>query len=214
MMSSNSLGEVLTALLDDKSAQTAVIVPGEVTAWDSSTETATVVPQLLNRAGDSRPEVRQCPVVFPGAYWDIQIGETGLLLVCDEDFTSWWRTGERSAPATQQNHDIGNAVFLAGFRTRTNARTHATNVTVLDKPAAGGEVRLGDPTATKAALHEDLLGDLNTFLTQLNNWGTTAHANFAASVAYWTANVLPSLSALVNGIAAGSYQSPSVKVED
>jgi hypothetical protein len=210
-MSSNSLGEVLTALLDDKSAQTAVIVPGEVTAWDSSTETATIVPQLLNRAGDSRPEVRECPVVFPGAYWDIQVGETGLLLVCDEDFTSWWRTGERSAPATQQNHDIGNAVFLAGFRTRTNARTHATDTTVLDKPAAGGEVRLGDPAAANPAVHQVLLANLSTMYGLFATW--VGQVDAAAGPLPGSAALGGKLSSMQTDIGNGLYQSPSVKVE-
>jgi hypothetical protein len=210
----SSVGEVITALFKDREQQTAVAVPGEVLSWDSSTETATVAPLLLDRAGSQRPEVRQCPVVFPGAYWDIQTGETGILIVCDEDFTDWWRTGQTLSPATQQNHDIGNAVFLPGFRASTNVRTHVTDAAILDKPAVGGEVLLGDPGATKAVLHEDLLSDLTSFLAALGVWGSTPHASWAVAAASWTANVTAPLATLVNGIATGAYQSPSVKVED
>lgn len=204
---SSALGEVMEALLKDRGQQTTVAVPGEVLAWDSSTETATVAPLLLDRAGSQRPQVRQCPVVFPGAYWDIQTGETGILIVCDEDFTNWWRTGQTLSPATQQSHDIGNAVFLPGFRASTNTRTYVTDAAILDKPVAGGEVLLGDPGATKAAVHEDLLSDLNTFLGVLDTWG-------AAVGAGWVPAVQTALQNIQSGIAAGNYQSPSVKVED
>jgi hypothetical protein len=213
-MSNNSMGEVLTALLQDQSGQMSVIVPGEVVSWDSTTETVTAAPQIRDRSGEARPEIHQCPVIFPGVYWDLQVGETGLLLVCDEDFSSWWRTGEIAAPLTRQNHDIGNAVFLAGFRPSTNARTHVTDAVVLDKPAVGGEVLLGDPGATKAALHEDLLPDFNTFLSALSVWGSTDHGTWTIAAAAWTASVTGPLATIVNGIATGAYQSPSVKVED
>lgn len=202
-----SEGEVIIALLKDREKQITVAVPGEVLSWDSSTETATVAPLLLDHVGAQRPQVRQCPVVFPGAYWDIQVGETGILVVCDEDFTDWWRTGQTLSPATQQNHDIGNAVFLPGFRASTNARTHVTDAAILDKPVAGGEVLLGDPGATKAALHETFLIDLNIFLGVLDTWG-------AAIGAGWVPAVQTALQNIQSGITAGSYKSPSVKVED
>jgi len=211
----NSLGESLTALLDDRAGQISVIVPGQVVGWDNSTETATVRPLLLDRAGAQRPEIQQCPVVFPGgAYWDIQVGETGLLLVCDEDFSAWWRTEEIAAPETRQNHAIGNAVFIGGLRASTDTRTHQTDAAILPKPDLGGEVLLGDSGATKAALHEDLLTDLNTFLGLLRTWGGTNHANWAVASAAFTAAVTPAINALTAGIGLGNYQSPSVKVED
>ena len=206
-----SIGEVLESAFGDQLGQVAVVVPGEVVSWDRTTETALVKPVLTQPNGDVRPNVPNCPVVFPGAYWDLQVGEEGLLLVCDQDAELWWRTGQPSAPATEQQHKIGNAMFLPGVRNRTSVRVPASNTTVLAKPAALGQVRLGDPGATKSALHEDLLADLNSFLTALDTWGTAVGAFCAVP---WAAGPQPSLNVIKAGISAGNYESPSVKVED
>ena len=203
------LGEVMTALLDDRAGQMTVVVPGVVTSWNLLTETATVAPTILGPDGASRPPVEQCPVVFPGAYWDLQVGETGILIACDEDFSTWWRTGQTSAPATEQSHRIGNAVFLPGFRASTNARTHKVSAAILDKPVALGEVLLGDPAADKAAVHEVLLADLDTFLAALDTWGAAVGPIVGVP---WAPQA--SLLALRTGILADDYQSPSVKVEE
>lgn len=204
-------GEVMEAFLQDRTAQIAVAVPGEVTAWNSLTETVAVTPQVHGPDGAPRPTVPQCPVLFVGPYWDIQIGEQGLLVICDHDIETWWRTGQASAPPTRQSHRMGNAVFIPGIRPMTSPRVHKTGAAILERPAALGEVLLGTPTATKAALHEDFLSALNTFLTALDTWGTAVGV---ATAVPWATGPQPSLNAIKVGISAGSYQSPSVKVEN
>lgn len=211
MPSSVSIGEALYALMGDRERQMAVIVPGEVTAWDSTDESVTVQPLVRQQDGTVRPVVYQCPVVFPGAYWDIQIGEIGLLLVADQDISDWWRTGQQSTPPTRATHDINNGIFIAGLRPSTDARTHGTGVATLEKPTLTGEVRLGDQAATKAAVHEDLLTGLDTFLAALDTWGTAVGVATGVS---WIAGPQPSLLTMRANIGAGNYQSPSVRVED
>ena len=205
-------GEVMEAFLQDRTAQIAVAVPGTVTAWNSLTETVAVTPQVHGLDGSPRPPVPQCPVLFTGVHWDVQIGEQGLLVICDHDIETWWRTGQASAPPTRQSHRMGNAVFIPGIRPMTSPRTHKTGAAILERPAVLGEVLLGTATATKAALHEDFLSALTTFLTALDTWGIAV--GLATGVSWTVGGPQTSLNAIKAGITAGSYQSPSVKVED
>jgi hypothetical protein len=61
------------------------------------------------------------------------------------------------------------------------------------------------------ALHEDLLTALNTLLTLLALWVTAVDA--LGPFIPETANLQGQITAVMNGIVAGDYQSPSVKVE-
>lgn len=114
-----SMGEVMEAAFGDRLGQLSAVVPAEVVTWDKITETVEAKPLITGQGGEARPNVHQCPVVFPAAYWDIQVGETGMLLVCDQDFRDWWRTGQQSEPATRQSHQIGNSLFVPGLRSQT-----------------------------------------------------------------------------------------------
>lgn len=211
MSRDRQVGEVMEALLQDRTAQISVAVPGTVTAWNSLTETVAVTPQVHGLDNTPRPPVPQCPVLFAGPHWDIQIGEQGLLIICDHDIETWWRTGVPSEPPTRQSHRMGNAVFVPGIRPMTSPRTHKVGAAILERPVALGEVLLGTPTATKAALHEDFLTDFDTFLSALDAWGTLVAT---ATGVPWAGGPQVPLGALQTGISAGSYQSPSVKVED
>jgi hypothetical protein len=206
--------EVLSQALDERAALVGVCVPGEVVGFNHVSMIAQVRPVVLKSDGSTRPVLQFVPVVFPGVRWDVQVGETGLLIITDEDWRTWHRTGEDSIPETVASHELSNSFFIPGAFPSTNTPAIGANNTVVDKPSAGGSVLLGDDGAIKAALHEDLLTDLNTFLVALNVWGGTAHINWAAAAAAFTANVTPTITTLTVGIGAGSYESPSVKVED
>lgn len=209
-----SFGETMEALFSAQLREVRAIDIGEVVSYSRGQEQATIRPTILNRDGSARTEIQRCSVVFPGAYWDLQEGEYGLLLVCDSDYRRWWRLAEDSEPATRSQHRIGNSTFLPGIRPRGEARDLPADALVLAKPTASGTVRLGDRSATKQVVHDELLSDLDTFLTVLDAWGGTSHLNWAAASAAWTATVTGPLTALQTKIGTGAYQSPSVAVED
>ena len=211
---SPSLAEVLSVALDERAALVRVCVPGVVQRFNRTTQTAQVRAVVLKADGSEPPPLPYVPVVYTGVYWDIQPGEAGLVVVADEDWRTWWRTGESSEPETVASHELSSAFFLPGLRAYPDVRTLPVGAAVLEKPTALGSVRLGDQAATKAVLHEDLLGDLSTFLGVLTTWGGTAHANWAAAAVSWAATVAPTIVVLQAGIAGGSYESPTVKVED
>ena len=203
-------GEVMEQAFGSSLGRLRAVDVGEVTAWNRTQQWADVRPTILNADGSARATVPRCAVVFPGAYWDLETGETGLLLVCDRDYHRWWRTGEDSVPLTTGNHVIGNSVFLPGLRSSTDERELAGDSVVLPRSTTGGTVRLGTYDATKAAVHEDLLSALDGLLTDLSTWVTAVDAAAGTSGALLQAEI----TAVKAGITAGSYQSPSVKVED
>lgn len=210
MSATPSFGEAIEQVFGAQLGQLRAIDIGEVTAWDRSDQTATVRPTILGPNREARAPIPRCAVVFPGAYWDIQVGESGLLLVCDSDYRRWWRDGEDAVPATRQSHAIGNSVFLPGIRSRSLSRTLPADATVLEKPCAGGEVRLGEQGADKSAMHESLEPDLNAFLLALNTFGVCVDGVTGCA---W-APVGNAITTLTAGILMDMYHSPSVMVED
>jgi hypothetical protein len=218
-----TLPEVMQQIFDEYSNTLRKIEPGEVTAWDKSNQTATIQPLVRARTGEDRPLIYKVPVLQPIAYQDVQVGEVGLLLICDKNPSKWWRDNQQSDPEGTATHTMTNAIFLPGLRSRDDARTVPTDTTVLEKPTAGGEVHLGVQGATKAAVHEEFLSNFSTFLTELSAWATATGAvtgiawNLAGYPGYPGPGPVPPVGRAVQmpiDITAGDYESPSVKVED
>lgn len=204
------LSEVLLQVFRQNEEQFRAIQPGEVVSWDKSNQTATIQPLVRDRSGEDRPKIYKVPVIQPTTYHDIQVGETGLILICDKNPSRWWRDNQQSDPEGNASHQMSNAIFIPGLRSNSESRTIPSNTSVLEKPVAGGEVHLGVQGATKAVLHEDLITPLNSFLTALDAWGSNAWGNWALAAAGWTASVAGPLNVLKTAV----YKSPSVKVED
>jgi len=220
------MANVIGAAIDARLRDTKVAVAARVVSFSEVNQTAEVQPVIQARDSTDRPPIPGVPVVFPGVYWDVQADEEGLLIACDEDWRRWWRLGTDSPPEDDADHDLSNSLFLPGVRSLPNARTLSKNSAVLERPSAGGTVRLGTTSATKAAVHEDLLPALDDLLTDWDSYlqlfNTWAAAVGVATGVAWTAQpVQVALAALIveianvqAGIGTGKYQSPSVKVED
>ena len=210
-----SMVGVLASILETHASGIGVCIPAEVESFNRSDQTAVLRIVTKRSDGEARAQVPNAPVVFPGAYWDIQRGEGGILVIADEDWRTWWRTGNDSPPESVASHDLANAFFVPGLRSSPDSRTLGANATVLEKPAALGTVELGATGANKAAVHEDLLGDLNTFLGNISTWAATIDGLIPNPAPNnWATVVTPIVTILVANIAAGNYQSPSVMVED
>jgi hypothetical protein len=204
---------VLLQVLEQHAEDIRAIDVGVVAnAWDRANQTAPVQPIIQSRAGETRGIIENVPVIFPGVSWDIQVGEAGLLLFGDLNPRRWWRLGYSARPEGPGLHAAGNAIFLPGLRSQPDARNVPANAAVVDKPAAGGSVRLGDPAATKAALHEDLVTDFNIFAPLFDTWATAV--GVASGVPWAGQPVQTAWTTLTNGFSSGKYESPSVRVED
>jgi hypothetical protein len=140
-------------------------------------------------------------------------GDYGLLIACEADIAEWRRTIEAGPPADVARHHIQSSIFIPGLGPRCDELYPSPDATSLI--ISGGPVRIGDPTATKAVVHEDLLVPLAIVMSLINTWaGTTPHANWAAASLDFAATVRPALINLCNALTGGDYQSPTVFVED
>lgn len=207
-----SMVEVLSQVLDEHAAQMSVCMPGVVESFNRADQTAEVRVVTLRTGGEHRATVPNAPVVFPGAYWDVQQGEGGLLVIADEDWRTWWRTDEDSEPESVASHELSSAFFIPGLRSQPNARDLLADSSVLLRPIALGTVRLGTYNANKAALHENLLSDLSGFLGDLGLW--VGQVDVACGGLASTVDLQNEIATIQAGIGAGSYSSPSVMVED
>jgi hypothetical protein len=213
MPRSHDHAEVFELAMERNNERFRAIEPGEVISFDRSEETATISPMVHDRPGVARQVIHRVPVQQPVAYSDVQAGMTGTILCCDRNPSRWWRNNRSSDPEGSATHVISNAIFVPGLMTKRTTRTIQSGAAVLEKPTVAGTVRLGDPSATKAAVHEDILNAIEDVFQALNAWATTAHADWATAATAFS-SVTTLITAFSTGIAAGSYKSPSVKVED
>jgi hypothetical protein len=143
------------------------VIPAKVQSWDRATETADVIPLVVRPGGQGYSVVRAAKVVFPGAYWDLDEGEPGLLLCGQWDFSRWWRTGSVGEPEQVGKHSLSSGMFIPGLRNRSASRSVPSGATVL----AGDDVRLGVDSATEAVVRGDAYtGHEDTFLAALSTW--------------------------------------------
>jgi hypothetical protein len=181
---------------------------GIVESFDKDAQTATIR-RVVTRRGIEQSTLPNIPVLFPeNMATDLQEGTGGLLLTGALNWRLWWRTGQVAAPEDTAFHSVASAGFFPCLHTQGNPRSIEADSTQLLRPVAGGDVKLGTWNATKAALHEDLTTDLDSFISLFDTWA--AAVGVATGVA-WTGQPVQSALLAMKG---GAYQSPSVKVED
>lgn len=205
------LPEVMQQIFDSFAARLRAIEPGEVVSWNRSEQWANIQPLVRDQSGTDRAIIEKVPVIQPTAYHDVQTGEVGLLLICDRNPARWWRDNQQSDPESAATHHIANAVFIPGLRSKDEARTFSADTAVLERPAVGGEVRLGVAGATRAVLHDNLTPNLNAFLTALQTWAGSVDAAIPIPPPNDFATVV---SGALSNLQTANYASPSVKVED
>jgi hypothetical protein len=196
-----SLAEVMREILDARAAEIHTAIPGRVESYDATTQTADVQP--LIPAG--LPVVPSVPVRWPAAdggasYLILPLAhdDTGLLICCERDIREWRRTGERGDAPDLAVHGLGSATFLPDLRPASvSLPTVPPGVTVL----AGADLRLGAPTATKAAMHEDTITAITTWAAAVSAAITTLGGDITAETAQL-------------GTDLAASKSPSVRVED
>ena len=223
-MDAPDLTEAIRAAIDARAGQVRTALPARVMEYNRATQVADVRPEVWPE-GEEAPIVPTVPVLWPrggNAYLHFNLtphtkftpGDTGLLVCCEADLAEWRRTGEAAAPADTARHHLQNAVFIPGLVPSGHDLDHFPTTTVL----AASDLRLGVHDATKAALHADLLVDLNSVFIAITAWANPGipYPNWAAASAAWAAPGGPGaqVATLLAGIAASSYESPSVKVED
>jgi hypothetical protein len=176
-----SFAEVIEEIIDVSMERLVTWFPGKVQTFNDSDQTVNVEPLV---DGQNLPVVQNVPVTFPGGvYWDIQAGETGLVLVGRWDYRGWWRSDEVSVPEDNGHHDLAYATYIPGLFSQPNSRTVGSNSTYLLPQVSGGKLYLGDTAASERILHGDsfvtsmtTIGPPLGFLPALSAWVTQVDA--------------------------------------
>lgn len=160
-------------------------LPGKITAYDATTQTVTVAPQVQQAVQDSDgywihedlPEIYDVPVWTMGAGLNgvttpIAVGDTGLILFCERDIGQWRYTGQSSSPGDQRCHSLAGAVFLPGLRpVGETAAANPTHMVVTLGP--GVQLLVGESATQFVAMANLVTTALNTLKTAITNAGTT-----------------------------------------
>ncbi|WP_175689704.1 Gp138 family membrane-puncturing spike protein [Burkholderia anthina] len=103
--------------------------PGIVESFDEDSRTATVRPAIdaLLASGDGAelPLLVDVPVSFPtgGGFvieWPLKRGDEGQVTISDRCIDGWFVSGRNGPPLDLRMHDLSDAMFTPGIRSRPN----------------------------------------------------------------------------------------------
>jgi len=202
--------EVLDSVIGREVAALHFACPGRASNFSRTMFTVDVTPLYRTPgATEDLPAVLFAKVVFPGIEWDVQDGETGLLVCCDHDFSPWWDQSQVDAPTRERRNDWGAAVFIPGLFSRDGAGHESLPVAAGVKVIPSDDLRLGGGTATDHVVIDGLLSDLDTLMTTLNAW--VGQVDIAAGPLAGTAALVAAIGTITAGIAGGTYEATKVK---
>ena len=114
-----AIQSVIDLALDDVN----VSIPAEVTAYDETTQKATVQPLIKRAVVDAegkrvvsrRPAIVNVPIVFPGGggarlTFPILKGDTVMLLFSHASLDAWLSQGREIDPGDERRHSISDAI--------------------------------------------------------------------------------------------------------
>lgn len=125
-----NLGEFMSAWQREGALKVRTIVPARVLEYHDgppSTTKLEVSAQQIEQASDGTRVVRESFVLDDVPVWQyggtqsyirapLATGDTGVILVCDRSIGSWRTDGLAHPPPAPWLHNLGECVFLPGFR--------------------------------------------------------------------------------------------------
>lgn len=118
-----------------------VCAPGHVTAYNPTTQTATIQLANLPVKYVEDEEVVQPPIVLPDVpvCWPgsafgyittpLVAGDTGIVLFSDRCLAAWRKLGIPTDPINGRAHNLGDGMFVPGLRPKTAPITPPTDLT-------------------------------------------------------------------------------------
>lgn len=177
-----SFEEVLEQIFEVQISDLRVAIPAEASNFDRSTKTVTVQSWVVENP--DLPIMQNVPVVFSGLVWDIEDGQSGLLVAGDKRWISAWRSGSRQVPEDSGSHEYDYAVFIPGLRNKVDSEafTVGSGETICAQ-LSSGDLLLGDDSATEyLLLGTTFNSDLSTYIAGMAAFvtGLKTAANIAA----------------------------------
>lgn len=175
--------EVLSQWMRANMKQLATWFPVKVRDFDLDKKTVTAECQL-DLGEETPPPLPSVPVLWPGTYWDIDNGETGIVLVGWRNIRNWLLTGSKSVPQDDGIHDRANCCFVPGLYPFPDAREldldPGTKVIPLGLLT---QLRLAEYDAAQGVIRgDDFLGHFDTKLIAEKAWVTAVAALFAPAL--------------------------------
>jgi hypothetical protein len=114
------MSEIMGAIFDDKLGNVRTCFPGKVNSFDDDKKVVEIEFQIdrgRDEIGNSlTPQpIPGVPVIFPGVYWEVQPGETGLTIVSWLNIQNWLLTGALQPPEDTGVHELSSCMFLPGL---------------------------------------------------------------------------------------------------
>jgi hypothetical protein len=175
---SPNLADVIEAAIEARLRQLHTALPGKVTEYDATSQTATVKPMVKQavQAADGSwiheeyAEIFDVPVMFFRSAamtltFPIPVGTTGLLVFCERDIGQWRATGQNGSPGDQRAHSMAGAVFLPTMAPDASVSGASGDHAVV-RLNGSTKLRLGSASANESAVNGD------TFKTEFD-----AHAH-------------------------------------
>lgn len=185
---SPSWAEVIGLAMDYRLTDVHTAIPAKVTAYYASTQTVDAQPVVKSRLVDPKgnslvrdyPPLPNIPVAFPraGGYFlslPIAVGDTVLVVFCEQSLDLWRETGTITTPAANVRHGLGGAIAIPGIAPKTSPLADASGST-MRLGNDGGPVLEIDATYIKAgtgasqfvAMANKVLSAINALETAFN----------------------------------------------
>lgn len=174
--------------------------PGTVTAYDPSTRRATVQPGTKRLKAptapgqaatfEALPPVPGVPVLWLGgggfgAHAPLHEGDRVFLLGCDYDPTAFLRTGQVVPPDDTREHDVANAVAIAGFEAVGHEESSAMTLGHADAPVRLTSQRMevdgSSDAAALASMLDKLIHAIKTCVISAGDGGAALKAAVATA---------------------------------
>lgn len=154
-----------------------VMLPGVITAYDSTSQRATVQPLIQDvRLGEQAkketktiPPIHDVPVMFLGPArgritWPVAAGDTCALFFASSSISRWVAAGGVSPldPGDTRRHDLSDAVAVVGLHSPANPPTDAPTDAVVVH--SDGGIKLGSSGASQAVVVQSALDHLGSAL--------------------------------------------------
>lgn len=212
-----------------------VMLPGKVTSYDASKQTATVQPLVKQRflaedgetyVAQDLPAIHGCPVEFCGPArgritWPVKAGDTCEIRFSSASLARWLASGGGPVdPGEDRRHDLSDAICFVGLHSPASVPTDAPTNAVVIHTSGGVLIQLGSSSATQAAIlgntyrtaEDTMLTAIKALATALATscppLGTVPQQAATATAATAAATAIQTFQT-----AAASYLSQKVKLE-
>lgn len=136
--------DLVRLILKDKLTTVGTSIPGHVTAFDPATQLAQLQIGIRSSDGVQLPIIIECPVHFSGGSQfmiehQIDPGDEGIIIFSQRCIDAWLETGGVAQQPIPRMHDMSDAYFVPGIRSKPNAFPQMANNGIALRDKAGGK---------------------------------------------------------------------------